>query len=345
MKTSGPTSGIPQLLATNRVTGGQWQVGQLLQATVTENGIGKVLLDIGNRQVSAETSLPFQKGQQLTLQVRSLGEQPVLRITSALNESPVTMAARLLLPKQGPMTPLLSSMGQLARIPHPATPPLINELVRSVVRQLPDVQTASSAPGLKKAIANSGVYLERQLLQSQSPHSGPVTINTDLKANLLRLVQLVRNWPGSSQASNSPRQATSGTPASTPGGLPAGALQTVHPTGTAATSALSPRTQTSPVQTPVVSTPTTLADSTLTDPTRAQTPAAGPSGRGPLRLSLQRLRERGGATRRQGKPAARNHRTLGASGRWTALHDGGVEGHVHAAFVSLEMSAPTDLHL
>jgi len=78
--TTGPITGLPGVSATGTPTATQqWQTGQLLQATVAGSSIGKVLLAIGNRQVSAQTSLPLEKGQQLTLQVRSLGEQPVLR--------------------------------------------------------------------------------------------------------------------------------------------------------------------------------------------------------------------------------------------------------------------------
>ncbi|MDH3995301.1 MAG: hypothetical protein OEV47_20440, partial [Gammaproteobacteria bacterium] len=88
METSGPTSGISQLLntLTSRVTNLQLQVGQQLQATVLDNSAGRILLSLGHRQVSAQSSLPFERGQALTVEVRSLGEQPVLRVISALQE-------------------------------------------------------------------------------------------------------------------------------------------------------------------------------------------------------------------------------------------------------------------
>ncbi|MEA2079833.1 MAG: hypothetical protein U9P00_08250, partial [Pseudomonadota bacterium] len=198
METTGPTSGISQSLATTTQSlTAQWQVGQLLRATVTESRSGKVLLAIGNRQVSAETSLALEKGQQLTLQVRSLRGQPVLKITASPSQSPINSAIRLLLPKQGSMPPLLATMGQLARSSNPPVSPAINELVRSVVKQMPDIETAASPQGLKKAISESGVFLERQLLQQPHRPPGTLIINSDFKANLLRLVQLVRHWPGS----------------------------------------------------------------------------------------------------------------------------------------------------
>jgi len=229
METSGPTSGISRSLGTaTRTPAGQWQVGQLLQATVTESRAGKVLLAIGNRQISAETSLALEKGQHLTLQVRSLGEQPVLKITASRGESPINPAIRLLLPKQGPMPPLLATMGELIRSSNPSVPPQINELIRSIVKQMPDIQTAVTPQGLKKAVSESGVFLERQLLQQPNQAFSPLSINSDLKANLLRLVQLVRRWPGSSgqTTANAPHASTTASATGTqPPPAPAGSAQ------------------------------------------------------------------------------------------------------------------------
>ena len=239
--TTGPLSGLPGLSSASTPAAAlQWQTGQLLQATVAESSIGKVLLAIGNRQVSAQTSLPLEKGQQLTLQVRSLGEQPLLKIISALDEPPLTTLARLLLPRQGPLTPLLANMSQLARLPNPPTPPQLNELVRTTLRQMPDIQAVSTQQGLKKAISNAGVFLESRLLQSTGTAAAPATIQSDFKANLLRLVQLVRDWPASSirTGTNTPPPAP-GTPAVT-------ANTPVQQTGTPA-----PASPTGATQTPV----------------------------------------------------------------------------------------------
>ena len=167
----------------------------MLQATVTGQSAGKVLLAIGNRQVSAETSLPLEKGQQLTLQVRSLGAQPVLQIISALKASPLADLVRRLLPRQAPLTPLLASIRQLARLPNPPTPAPLTEQLRVTLRQLPDITAASSPQGLKKAIADSGIFLENRLLQQAGAKTDAPAVQQDFKASLLRLVQLVRGWP------------------------------------------------------------------------------------------------------------------------------------------------------
>jgi hypothetical protein len=196
METSGPTSGIPPRPGPAANTApASWRAGQLLHATVTEGGAGRVLLAIGNRQVSAATSLRLEKGQQLTLQVQSLGQQPVLRILSPAADLTLSAAVRLLLPRQGPMTPLLSSLSQLATTPQAPVPGLIQQLIRTVVRQMPTVEAAATPRGLKEALQQSGVFLERHLLQPAAQSGSLAPRGADLKANLLRLLQLLRDWP------------------------------------------------------------------------------------------------------------------------------------------------------
>lgn len=263
METTGPTGAppLPATAATPATTAVQWQTGQLLQATVTESRIGSVLLAIGNRQVSAETSLPLGKGQQLTLQVRSLGEQPVLKITAGLIESPLAALTRQLLPRQAPLTPLLASMKLLAQHPATPAPAQLNKLVGNIIRQLPDIQTASSRTGLQRSIADSGVFLERRLLQTPASSSAPLAINTDFKANLLRLVQLVRNWPGTGNQNSAAGTRPSGTPPALTG-QPAPATAAPASTNTPPIFTATPATTTA---TPV--TPTATAASQNSPPT------------------------------------------------------------------------------
>ena len=223
METSGPTSGIaPRPGPAASTASAPWRAGQLLHATVTEGGAGRVLLAIGHRQVSAETSLPLEKGQQLTLQVQTTGQQPVLRILSPAADTTLSTAVRFLLPRQGPMTPLLSSLNQLTTAPQAALPGLIQQLIRSLVRQMPTVESAATPRGLKQALQDSGVFLERHLLQLPAPGVNQAALGADLKANLLRLLQLLRDWPagehrGASAAAQKP--GTGGTPDTAPSAL------------------------------------------------------------------------------------------------------------------------------
>ncbi len=237
MKTSGPTSGTPPVTnATTAASQVRWQIGQLLQATVMQRSAGEVLLSIGNRQVISETSLPLEKGQQLTLQVRSLGDLPQLRIASGLNTSPMTEAIRALLPQQDSMTPLLASLARLSQTNQPPIPPLLRKLVRTMVHNLPDTAAVTRPEGVRKAIEQSGLFLERQLAQQLNPGARPAPrsalpapIQVDFKANLVQLIQRLRNWPGSGTA----KPPTSGTvPGTTPSATP-----TAPPAPPAATAA------------------------------------------------------------------------------------------------------------
>ncbi|MFQ5643411.1 MAG: flagellar hook-length control protein FliK [Thiogranum sp.] len=286
MVTTGPTSGVPGLPARSTPAAPpQWRTGQLLQATVTERSIGKVLLSIGNRQVSAETSLPLEKGQQLTLQVRSLGIQPELKIISALKESPLAGMVRLLLPRQAPLTPLLASMKQVARLPNPPRPALLNEQIRATLRQMPDIPTVSTPQGLKKAIADSGVFLEQRLLQGSANRADAPPVQGDFKASLLRLVQLVRNWAATGT------RTTAGTPtpaAATPAAAaqPAGTGLNAPPPATAAPPATDAR---APAQQPAA---------TSQDAVRTAQPAAPDQLRRAARAGLP------GAVASAARPAA-----------------------------------------
>jgi len=222
METSGPTSAAPlRPVPIGGSAGVSWRPGQLLQATVTESATGRVLLAIGHRQLSAETSLPLHKGQQLTLQVQSLGQQPVLRIIPAATDSTLAATMRLLLPRQGAMTPLLSSLSQLAAAPRAPVPVLVKELARVMVRQLPTVATASTAQGLKRALQESGVFLERHLFTPPAAAGAGSPAAADFKANLLRLLQLLRNWPADRQPVTTHRPPAAGPPpaASAPAGV------------------------------------------------------------------------------------------------------------------------------
>ncbi len=208
METTGPIPGAATVASASAAAAAvRWQVGQLLQATVVESNIGKVLLAIGNRQVSSETSLLLDKGQQLTVQVRSLGDLPVLRIASGLNISPLTQAIRTLIPQQDTMTPLLASLARLTQVANPPVPPLIRDLTRLMVSNLPDTAAVSRPATLRTAIERSGLFLEHRLAQQLTPNTTPASnpapataIQADFKANLLQLIYQIRNWPGSTPA-------------------------------------------------------------------------------------------------------------------------------------------------
>lgn len=246
MEISGSPPGIQQLLAAaTRSIPQPLQVGQTLQASVIQSSASSILLAIGDRQLKAETSLAMKVGQQLTLQVRSLGDQPVLRIITALAEPPRQAAIRLLLPKQGALTPILASLRQLSRAPNLPVPRQLSQTSQAIVQQLADVKTISTPAGLQKAILNSGNFLESSLLKNEGNTVPDQAIRQDFKAGLLRLVQQLRNWPGNTSTpatapavtGKSIPPATATTAQTSTGGVPAavaGSVLKITP-GTTAT--------------------------------------------------------------------------------------------------------------
>ncbi len=207
MEPSGPTSGAPPALPRTTVQAPPpWQVGQLLQANVVENSAGRILLALGHRQLSAESSLPFKAGEVLTLEVRTLGARPVLKVIAALQESATAQAIRNLLPRYGASTPLLANLPRLVQTPTAGVPPALQASVAALLRVLPDRQTVSQPRGLRAAIERSGSFLEQNLLLNPAQTPRPAVIESDFKAALLRLQALLRALPATPPTSN-PRPA------------------------------------------------------------------------------------------------------------------------------------------
>ncbi|HSJ47354.1 MAG TPA: flagellar hook-length control protein FliK [Gammaproteobacteria bacterium] len=196
METRGPLSGnIPVSSARPDAVSSAWQVGQILRGTVLSSSPGgQALLQVGTQTLQGQSPIPLTAGQTVSLQVEGLTPLPQLRILPTPGADPVGDAIRTLLPKQGSLAPLLNNLAQLGNVRPTVLPPLVQELSRSLLRQLPDTRSVSTAPGLRQAVSRSGLFLEARLLTARD--SGRVNLNADLKGNLMRLVQLVRNWPG-----------------------------------------------------------------------------------------------------------------------------------------------------
>ncbi|MCA1804667.1 MAG: hypothetical protein LC646_04850, partial [Xanthomonadaceae bacterium] len=228
METRGPLSGnIPVSSARTDTASSAWQVGQILRGTVLSSSPGgQALLQVGTQTLQGQSPIPLTAGQTVSLQVEGLAPQPQLRILPTAGTDPVGDAIRTLLPKQGSLAPLLNNLAQLANARPTVLPPLLQELSRSLLRQLPDTRSVSTAPGLRQAVSQSGLFLEARLLAARD--SGRVNLNADLKTNLMRLVQLVRNWPGVSGDSTT---GSRGAPVATRGPVPGAAPPLPLPPG------------------------------------------------------------------------------------------------------------------
>lgn len=217
MQTPPPTGPMLPLPATTPAARSEplatWRVGQVLAATVVANPQpGVADLRIGSLLVKAQTGdLTLPPGQSLRLEVASLKEMPVLKLLGLLQQNPVQPLLRDVLPRQQPL-PLLFST--LARLVMPATAtqqrsptlsPEIMRLARDLFDNLPNTARVATPDGLRQAIRDSGLFLESKLAhaaaQPQTPNAKPPELAQDFKANLLRLVQAIRD--GATNTANS----------------------------------------------------------------------------------------------------------------------------------------------
>jgi hypothetical protein len=230
-----------------------WRVGQVLAATVVSSPQpGRAELRIGNLQVAAQTgNLQLTPGQALRLEVASLKEVPVLKLLGVLQQNPVNQAVRDALPRQQPLAPLL---GMLARIGAGGQlPPEIARLAQELMARLPTPASVGNPTGLRQALRDSGLFLEAKLARTTPPQvaaapggnpapAKAAELSGDLKANLLRLVQALRNNAANSAPAGArpaggtpgvPAAATPGTPVLATAPLPAAALAAARlPPGT-----------------------------------------------------------------------------------------------------------------
>tara|TARA_R110001592_G_scaffold363398_2_gene687958 strand:+ start:28480 stop:29586 length:1107 start_codon:yes stop_codon:yes gene_type:complete len=169
-----------------------WQVGQVLQALVTDKmPSGDLVLRIGAQQVTATTDIPVQKGAVLTLEVKSVTPVPLLTVRSSTETlagqvDPLRAQLQMLLSRQGKVTDPLTTLMDPARsakilallgVGRGATVELIKHA--ALFEQLSDPRQ------LREAVNRSGLFLEPRLLQLAL--SGETELAPDLKADLLRL--------------------------------------------------------------------------------------------------------------------------------------------------------------
>ena len=181
---------------------GQWSVGQLLQATVSEPmAAGRLaphaaLLRIANLEVLAQTPIPLQPGTSLSLKVVQNGRQPILQIiTPGDPRAEITNAAvRQALPRQGPLAPLLNNLltvtGQSGNFEGQLPRGSIN-ILQSILAGIPQLNSLRDAAGVQRAVAASGIFLEAKLA-GLLDRSSEATASPDLKAGLLKLVSLTQ---------------------------------------------------------------------------------------------------------------------------------------------------------
>ena len=194
-----------------------WTTGQVLEATVVRQALdGTVTLRVGSQEVQARTGLNLAADQALPLQVAQSGTQTVLRVLHVSNagatphptmlaqasgptpETTLTQAWRQVLPREGDLRPAARATGgwqwRPARTQGAAR--VVAAALKQFAARLPLLDTLTTPAGLKRAVGDSGIFLEAHLAQALTEGKAPAVQN-DIKANLLQLVAQLRSLAAS----------------------------------------------------------------------------------------------------------------------------------------------------
>lgn len=177
-----------------------WQVGQVLQALVTDKyPSGQLVLRVAGQQITATADIPVQKGATLTLEVSRLEPTPTLKIintpiASGAQASRLSGELQLLLPQLLPqqgrvLDPFLTLFNPSQSANILALLGLKNVDLQRLLKQVQKAEQLVDPKLLKMAVEKSGLFLESQLQQLIS--TGGLLPPGDLKAELLRLLNRV----------------------------------------------------------------------------------------------------------------------------------------------------------
>lgn len=236
---------------------GSWQVGQLLKALVLNvDSKGSPTLEINGRQVTAQSQagLPLRAGQMLQLEVVQDGDTPLLKVLNPPSNPQETMSrgVRESLPQQQPLNEVLNNLQRLAESTKGDVGQQLRALSRQLFEQLPRLQQLQSGPGVKQAVEDSGNFLEaklQNLLKNSGNAENQPQLARDLKAGLLRLLQVVRNLQQGTGASG-PRPTGASTPNPAASQTPTASPNPAAPTASGNAAATQGTTPTPQAQTP-----------------------------------------------------------------------------------------------
>lgn len=164
------------------------RLGQVIQAVVAGiSAEGLIRLEVGGKEVSAQTQLPLRPGQRLTLRVDQAGRQPLLRLVETQHQDTTqTEGLRQALPRMLALAPALERLLQLSGGPQPAPlPAQTQQLLQQLAATLASPEQLMSGRGLRQAVDQSGLFQEARLARGEPPAQ-------DLKTALSRIAAQLR---------------------------------------------------------------------------------------------------------------------------------------------------------
>ncbi len=143
--------------------------------------------------------------QNIRLQVIKTGAEPQFKILPPVTiEETIHTALRELLPKELPPQTLLQQLSRdlPAIVRHEQVSETLKRLAQEILKSLPSKQQITKGKHLKSALNNNGIFLETKLAQTFTAPNAP-KLNTDFKANLLKLMQALQQNPVSNEKDTS----------------------------------------------------------------------------------------------------------------------------------------------
>ncbi|WP_281849931.1 flagellar hook-length control protein FliK [Dyella sp. GSA-30] len=168
-------------------TADSWRIGTVLSARpLGVSPQGMMILQIG--ALAVETQSPStQLPPQFQVRVLSMGAEPLLEVMIPSGpETFVQQAMRERLPQQNGYAPLLATLDTLAQRPQVRQlPSSIRTALALLENAMRTPEEISDGPGLREAVARSGLFLEAQLADPMA--MGEALGEEDWKGALLRL--------------------------------------------------------------------------------------------------------------------------------------------------------------
>lgn len=169
-----------------------WQIGQILEsrAKTSSNAQGELQIQVGQHVFDAKTKTPIVAGENLSLQVSRLGDEPLLKILgTAVKTDPVTLFLRQAIPQPTSIKTLFNLLNNIdpALLPvatkeYPEVSTLTKQLEQLL--QLPIKRDIISANEIQQFLQKSGFNLENQILNQQVP-------SNNLKLELIQIKQTI----------------------------------------------------------------------------------------------------------------------------------------------------------
>ena len=191
------------LLHISQPTGRNWQVGQIVHATVISTAQGKTVLNIAGNLITSSLTMerPWQEGEKIQLEVLKTGMPVVLKVSPSdpAQELIISRALREQLPRQMPLGNMLNNLSPLLN--SGSVNPATQQMIARLLATIPQLKQLTSGKKVKQAVINSGMFLENKLVQPQSSSS---SISQDFKAALLRLLGSLKNAPEQAGSTTQP---------------------------------------------------------------------------------------------------------------------------------------------